>query len=433
VCVAIALAIGACDLSGPDLTVSESPSRWLHDEVFVDVDGTLDDCTSTFRDAEGVELESYSFCAGASLSFTAQLSHEVELAGRLTMTVSGTDDHGDPFDASVLDWDVPTWSQDELPLRESATGAPLVVATRSWAGYGDWHQKFIVLVPEADGIQGVYRDGLGKWDPVTAAPIDATNAAAAADEDGVVYLVSGDTAFAILHDRIWDVEQERPSVGPDPRIAVSAWGKLAIAGAVSGNEVDVATVREIGTEWETSSVTATSIVGGPAVAFAANREEPYVAFFDQAGDRITLRVLGRYQGDWQTFGEVEVAQPIGSPALAPDADGVVVAWTDDGTVSTAHVGLAGMRMMPSPGDADDAPQLASNRDVVDRESALVVSMLDGGTVVTFRWDEESWTPLAGSSVSGEQSSTALWDGHVPITAWRDGDAVRVALYNGEVP
>jgi hypothetical protein len=56
--------------------------------------------------------------------------------------------------------------------------------------------------------------------------------------------------------------------------------------------------------------------------------------------------------------------------------------------------------------------------------------------MTLRWDGEAWVPLGDPWLRGAsmpEASTALWDGHAPITAWRDGDAIRVALYNGEVP
>jgi hypothetical protein len=444
------MAVAACDAGPPTATLFEPNARWLHDVVSVHVDSTFDRWgyggSVIFAGDERVGSGSSWRPGDGETTFTATVRDAVEVSGAFRLELYGSDTDGQPIQPDTFEWELATWTLDELPVDAPPTGAPQVIErlAPSAASWLDEERHVVVVWPTESGLRAMSRDGNGAWNDLGAPrddfgePVTVSGPVrVCADAYGQVFAAWG-TSFAVYagdafgHGR-WDVNIDRPWVGEEPSFSLSPFSTVALAGVQDGS---IAIARgvptEEGREWTTASLPVTSVVGRPAIALVGYEDTPFVAYVDATAEGTTLRVAAWYEGEWTTLGEVDVVSPIGDPAIATNGDSTVVTWNDGGTVAAAKVGFAGWRLLPSPGTADSAPDLAGAR-----TGSVAVSLIDGDVASTLRWDGESWIPLGDPWLEGggtpSTSSTAVWAGRVPVTAWLDEGAVRVALYNGEVP
>jgi hypothetical protein len=446
VCVAIALAIAACDSGTPTATLVEGNARWLHDRVTVTIDQRID-----FDRYGGTVLSSgdVRVASERSLSWSddetytgVTVSHGLEVSGPFRLVVYAA------IAPDSFEWELPTWTVDEpqpadAPEEERPTGAPQVaVLLAPESPFRDERQEIVVLWPTESGLRAMARTPSGAWRDLGAlrdelgVPVTFSGTVRlAVDDYGQAFAAWGTNGFAVYAGdaygyAAWD-SIGRPSVGEDPSLAASPFSTVALAGVRDGA---VAIARgvptEEGPEWTTATLPVTSIVGRPAIALVGYEDTPFVAYVDATAEGTKLRVAAWYEGQWTTLGEADVASPIGDPAVATHGDSVVVTWNDGGTIAAAKVGFAGSRVLPSPGTAESSPDIAGAR-----LGSVAVSLIDGDVASTLRWDGESWIPLGDPWIDGggtpSGASTAVWSGRVPITAWLDEGTVRVALYNGE--
>jgi hypothetical protein len=445
------MAVAACDAGPPTATLYEPNARWLHDRVSVDVDSTFDQYgyrgSSIFAGDERVGGGSQWSSRDGQTTFISAVPSGLEIAGAFRLEVYASDTNGQPIQPDAFEWELAKWTLDELVVDEPPTGAPHIVEQFSpnIPSWFDEKRHVVVVWPTARGLRVMSRNRNGAWNDVGALqgdfgdPLIAPETfRVAADEYGQLFVAWGTAGFAVFTaDEYgyggWDPSVDRPSVGEDPSFTVSPFSNVALAGVRDGA---VAIARGVptdeGPEWTTASLPVTSVVGRPAIALVGYEDVPFVAYVDVTAEGAKLRVAAWYEEQWTTLGEADVATPIGDPVLATNGDNVIVAWNDGGTIATAKGGFAGWRLLPSPGTADSTPDLTGAR-----TGSVAVSLIDGDVASTLRWDGESWIPLGDPWLEGggtpSTSSTAVWAGRVPVTAWLEEGRVRVALYNGEVP